>query len=818
MAKIITNNLVSSLDFTAEFDLCNGKITVTPALVFSGGVPVYAGAVLLSAKDPGGVVSELSSLFANNSYGSVQFDIGKIGGVYKNGTYEITLSLTPPGGTAIPYIKWQIIETPLSNNNIGVVGFKITPNCKSGKVVVGGLTIPLYQGLAAVQYTQLWKYYFPNGSEQIDITSTFSPFEAQAYNGQNEARATICAIYNTGDGISVKVAYAGTVVKRVACGVELCYAYAAIHNLYDQISDCSRDTREAIEQKITQASNLILLIQLGLDCNYDVSDDVEALENVLGTSICGNGPDETTIAGIPAESIVIEGCGFTQEQAGLTTRFTINNYTYNITNSGDQGVVTRTNTLNGCVSATNFAFNWDKLTDLVLAYMAGTKNGAFLTLLNTALAAVNPKCVTTVPTWAAASFSGKIQLIIDKICVGQSGGGGLTVTPNCAGATVAGTITSGTPGTVTITLPITVVGTGTIFGSVTGTNLSGTIANTDVTAATTQLIITVAYDSYGDGGTRNATVSLSVNGAVVTCVVPISIIGIVGCSAPINPSVAIAGNTVTVSFSPAVSQPATYTVKRRRASDADSDVNYLTLTAPVFNGGLGLWQTTENFTSNEVNKVWVYKIISNCVGSTPSVTTTFCAQTCVVNTVTPTDSTLTYSFTPIGADTITHRIKLFLGGVFVNGSERIVPLAFPNPIVGSYTGLLPNTAYEIRVYVDANSGAFNQSLECITAVTTSNSPAATITRISGNRPVTQGSPSFVGRINGTPGTTVSVTISTSGTVPTDTMSYGLTPGGTGLVTNATPYTAVLTIPPSGYIDVSLLAFFTSPTQSGNITI
>lgn len=716
MGKIINNNVVSALDFTADFDMCSGKITATPVLTFASGVPSNAGTVLLSVKDPGGVVSELSSPFTTN-YGFVQFDIGKIGGVYKNGTYEVALTFTPTGGIAISYSKWQILETPLSNNNTGVATFKITPNCKNGKVLVSGLAVPLYQGLPPTQYTQAWKYYFPNGSEQTDITGTFAPFEVQAFNGQNEARVTVCATYNTGDGLTVKVSYAGSVVKRVACGVELCYAYAAIHNLYDQLEECDRSKREDIQARIQAAANLIVLIQLGMDCNYDVSDDVEALEEVLGTSICGNGPDETSV-GVPAEAVLIEGCGFTKEEIGLTTKFTINNYEYNITNSGDQGVITRTQTLNGCTSATNFAFDLGKLTDIVLAYMAGTKNAAFLALLNTAIANVNPKCVTTVPTWQAANFAGKIQLIIDKICVGQSGGTGLRVTPNCAGAVVVGVLTSGTPGSATITLPITVVGSGTIFGTITGTGFTGTIANTDVTAATTQIVCTVNYDGSGSGGTRNATVSLSVNGATVTCVVPVSITATVGCSAPLNPAVAILANVVTVSFSPAVDQPATYTVKRRRASDPDVDGSYTTLTAPAYNGGLGKWQTTENFTSNETNKVWVYKIISNCVGSSPFVTTIFSAQTCVTNTVTPTDSTLTYSFPPIGGDTTAHRIKLFLGGVFVNGSERVVNPAFPNPITGVYTGLTANTAYEVRVYVDVYSGGLEQSLECISAVST----------------------------------------------------------------------------------------------------
>lgn len=107
--------------------------------------------------------------------------------------------------------------------------------------------------------------------------------------------------------------------------------------------------------------------------------------------------------------------------------------------------------------------------------------------------------------------------------------------------------------------------------------------------------------------------------------------------------------------------------------------------------------TTTTVTGLDSNKLYNFRIISNCSGGTPapSATITKINILCPTVTTTPTDTTIAYSFPEIGGDISSYLVKLF-------NSTGTTEVATSTPTgtttrTGTFTGLTASTTYKLKV-------------------------------------------------------------------------------------------------------------------------
>lgn len=174
------------------------------------------------------------------------------------------------------------------------------------------------------------------------------------------------------------------------------------------------------------------------------------------------------------------------------------------------------------------------------------------------------------------------------------------------------------------------------------------------------------------------------------------------CTAPQSLLVSAATGGYLVQFQSAAFPPPSnsYTVKRRLQSAPDVDGSYTTIGTPAYNSSTARWEILD--TTAVDNTLYVYKAISNCGGSPPStpfITYEFASITCPSLTLTPTSTTIPYSFTHVGGGVDKYVIKLYDStGTSLLATNTHTP-AFPSPVTGSFTGLTASTSYRVQVTV-----------------------------------------------------------------------------------------------------------------------
>lgn len=159
------------------------------------------------------------------------------------------------------------------------------------------------------------------------------------------------------------------------------------------------------------------------------------------------------------------------------------------------------------------------------------------------------------------------------------------------------------------------------------------------------------------------------------------------------------------------------------AGAASQDVQYKLSTATT-------WTTHENVAGNITtsniaglldNRIYDFRVITNCAGGTPtpSVTTQQIKITCPVVSTTPSDVSIGYSFPELGGSVTAYTVKLF-------NSAGDTELASQSPSgtttrSGTFTGLTASTSYKIRVIVTA--GSFSKTDCAMVSVSTTATPA-----------------------------------------------------------------------------------------------
>lgn len=163
-----------------------------------------------------------------------------------------------------------------------------------------------------------------------------------------------------------------------------------------------------------------------------------------------------------------------------------------------------------------------------------------------------------------------------------------------------------------------------------------------------------------------------------------------------------------------------YTVKRRLATDPDVGGSYTTIGTPVWNASLNRWVIAD-LTAVD-NTLYVYRAISNCGSTEPSVDYTYVHNTCPTMILYPTDTTVAYSFAP-PSGTISMLVRIYdSSGTVLIHTDTYSP-AYSNPTEGLFEYLTPSTTYKVRLSLIYDGGASDVTVHCnFQSVTTDAAP------------------------------------------------------------------------------------------------
>lgn len=791
MGKNITNSAnISMLESSIVFDLHEGKIKVDllkSSWIGAGATNVSGAKIKVENLTTGFTIKDYA-----NAYDIVppmtsvfEMSMPKTGKIYQYGDYRVSVTLFD-GALQHELVKEANVCGPKGSNitNAGKIKSEIKADCNAGKALVYQEQPPAYQGLLSQSVDFDYDFYYPSSSGVSPAPINYIPFEVQVFQGENELRGNTIATYEIDEEVFVRVPYDGTRVKNVRCQFSLCDAFRKVEMLIQRLQTCDTNEAESVRADLDSAFKLIVLVQLGQDAGEDVSDYIEDLEQLVGCSCDCDNP--AIIGAVPAGSVIIEGCNVQKTQNGLTTFYNIDNKTYSVAIVGGNKAYFQVATADGnCSKAFNITLDVSALiTEIHSIYTSNsTLWNAFLALLNNVWNDVDPKCLTTTATWDGLSWKDKTQLMVDKICVALSNAGsgtgdpvsptGPTITLNCGGAIISGNFISGTPSGGTITVPVTISGSGTIAGTIAGAGFTGTLQTTGVTAATTQLVFTLVYDGSGISGNRQVTVAFTGTANNPSCAVGVTVNAVSQCSAPLNISVSTNAGGNTIVFSAATFPPPNYRVERRLASAADVPGSYTVIGTPTYNSGTNKYEITDPIgqpSSPVPNTVYYYKAISLCNdGARPFVGTNYANMTCPNPTLTNTIDTINFSFPHLGGEVNQYEVALWN----VTETVQIVPpqifnAPFGGTISGSLGGALASaTSYKVVITAKITGASYVKvcKFDVQTLATTTFSGTVQIINTSGSTVILNAGEGWAvpGTIPG--GNTQSVMVNTPNNIP-----------------------------------------------------
>ena len=445
----ITNSPnLTSLGLKIIADVCLGKfyIDTTPSvwITNNSASPAFNGAlnvlgVKVQITNPYGVIIK--------SYGS-SYDIappmtsvyeGTIptqAGTTQYGTYTVSLELTDSGGTTKYYVSKTInVCTYDKNQNPCDDRLRLVASCKNGTLTVYVSEPPLFKGVYAQSKTQSWTVEYPTSSGHANTVSAYGYFSVQLFEGVYNVSGSVCAMYNLGDSVYIRLPYTVSLDKNVKCLLDYTCIYPRIKQLNDKIdSDCSQADKDANASTVLDALRLIKSAELANDAGEDASDYIEDLEVLLGckcTCDCSGSP---IVNGAPSTNMAITGCNVIKTTVGLTDIYTINNYEYIVEVNDTLGILTLSApAITNCIKTQTLSVSVANMYAAIKTRVSdSTEYGFWASVINNPLNAIDASCLGyTTATWTALTFAQKIAAIINKAC---SGG-------NCS-AVIASTSTS----------------------------------------------------------------------------------------------------------------------------------------------------------------------------------------------------------------------------------------------------------------------------------------------------------------------------------------------------------------------------------------
>jgi hypothetical protein len=433
---ITTSPNIATLDFRLYADQCNGNflIDLSPSVWIASGEDNVLGAKVKLTNPYGVVVRDypdnydVTPAFSGGMDAVTSISIPTQAGTYQYGKYTISVQLTDADGTIYEVTKVISICAPNTadkGKKYGNLGAKLTGVCNQGKVYVLVDEVPTYKGLIAESTSQSFTLDYPTGSGLSPIADTpQGSFSVQLFEGVYKVVGSVCATYNYGDNVYAKVSYQVNYSKSIICSLDESCVFTGLAALYEKInSDCSEEEKKDTQNRIERTAILRQIIDSGIQAGEDVSDYILDLEDVLGqTCSCDFNNGTPIVNNDPSSDILIQGCNVEKEVVGLTTVYTINNYSYYATVASNGGILTVSNVvLNGCVQSQNFTFNianaYTQIKQLANINLVEAQYWAGIIMKS--LTSIDASCLgITSQQLATLSLKSFIQKIIDKACAG----------------------------------------------------------------------------------------------------------------------------------------------------------------------------------------------------------------------------------------------------------------------------------------------------------------------------------------------------------------------------------------------------------------
>lgn len=779
---------IAILDSQIIADLCSGTffIDISPSVFIADGNLNVLGANVEIVNPYGIVVKpygtnyEIAPDLSGAMDGVISFPIPTQAGNYQYGKYTVNVQLYDADGTSWIVSKPVTICVPDKNNktrNYGSLSAQLKGNCVDGKLFVIIDNVPTYNGTIVESQVLTGTLEYPTSSELPPLTITTGTFAVVLFEGVYKLTGEICATYNFGDNVYVRVKYKIKKEKNIRCLIDQCCVLAALAELQARTgTDCTDEEKQLTGNTILEALNLLRMAELAGECGEDPSDYVEELEKLLGCKCTCNCAEGTPIINnTPSSDVIIEGCNTSVVTNGLTKTYTINNYAYEVTINDNGGALVATaGTLADCTITQEITFDISVVYNQIknLANQNNTEGDFWASVINKALRDINPSCLgLTDEAWQALSFSGKMSAVFTKMCaccgtcdstitdvdVNQVGGDVVLTWEGDAylfdvyldGVLKTTILTSGWPtdefsytfaGAADGTQHTWIIVSKCSNGSI-GQTETGTFEFAGCPDIAKTILVTLTGDAFGnyyatgpcpfdltalvdvsnpltsEWHTANNTNAdtLITNPATVLggiyyvfnkdadgCYSPGTRVRITcdaeeSCTAPQNLTVGPFGvNNFYVQFQSAAYPPPlnSYTVKRRLASAPDVGGSYTTIGTPVWNATLNRWVIAD-LTAVD-NTLYVYRAVSNCGSTEPSIDYEYLNLVCPALVLYPTFTTVAYSFVPI-----TTAVEIFVTIFDVTGTIDIhtdtYNPAYSNPTEGLFEYLTPGTTYKVRL-------------------------------------------------------------------------------------------------------------------------
>lgn len=785
---------IAQLNSKIVANLCDGNfyIDISPSIFIGDGDENVLGAKFQILNPYGVVIKdydddyEVAPGLSGGVIAAISFPIPTAAGNYQYGQYTVNAKLYDADGT--PYIVTKTVKIcePDKKNktrNYGSLSALMKVNCVADKLYIIVDSVPNYNGAVVESQTLSGSLEYPTGSELAPLSFTIGNFSVKLFEGVYKLTAEICATYNYGDNVYVKVKYKVKKEHHARCLIDRCCVFSKLDELHQLIqANCTDEEKERTAAITVDALRLLETAELAAYCGEDPSPYIEELEKLLGCKCtCNCSEGAPIINNDPTTDVVIEGCNVSVEINGNTKTYTINNYDYEveIVDNGGALVVSAIETEN-CTKKQVLTFNIATVYSQIknLANQNNTEGDFWASVVNKALRDVDPQCLElTAEEWQALTFKEKFDAVLTKMCACCGSCGATITNPSIEevgsdvvltwegsayvyevyldGQLVATILTSAYPSD-----PFTVTFIGAADGQEhewliisrcsdksIGQTQSGTFQELGCAEIPAVLfneeLLTNGVASGPCPFDLNTLISISTLHSVewhtADNTLPSSLVtnpASVGggnywafakdgncysvgkkvtilcseeesCTAPQNLSVVKFGayNFFVQFQSAAYPPPAnSYTVKRRLASDPDVGGSYTTIGNPTWNASLNRWVIADETAEN--NKVYVYRAISNCGSTEPSVDFTYVYHTCPALTAYPTDTVIYYSFTPhsIATTGVTEeKVQLFDSSGTVLIHEDSWSPETNDPIEGSFEYLSPSTTYKVRIQLKYGS-------------------------------------------------------------------------------------------------------------------
>jgi hypothetical protein len=433
MKLITASPNITSLDSQIIADLCEGKIyvDVTPSTYIGSGVLNVLGASVKVLNPQNVVVKDYPTSGYDIEGGSppmsgeVEVDVPTMANNYQYGIYTVFVKMTDADGTEYETSKTFSICAPdaeKKTRKYGTLSASLKGICKDGKMYVIVDTPPNYKGHIVESQDNAFTLEYPTSSELDPLETVYTAFNTALFEGVYKLTGTICATYNYGEHVYVKVQYKIKVRKEVFCIIDECCVFTQLSMLHTQIkNDCTDEEKNKTASIVLDALRLLKTAQLAGECGDDPSEYVAELEALLGckcTCACNEGTP--IINNNPVKDFSITGCNVTKETVGLTDIYTIENYEYAVAIDENGGALILTSTtLADCTQTFRLTFDISVVYTQIknLANQNLTQAEFWASVINKTLTGINPDCLgITQEAWDALTLKLKISAIVAKLC------------------------------------------------------------------------------------------------------------------------------------------------------------------------------------------------------------------------------------------------------------------------------------------------------------------------------------------------------------------------------------------------------------------